>query len=144
MASPSAVKRLYGSGWKSMTKERPEGVLCFHCGYSRQRELWGIYEDCPFSAEQQLQHVPGEVCPVHLRYHRGTQHPSCMWKARRQESIAATIASSYAATRLTMYFAKKGKGHAEVKGAPLETFGGILIHDHESIFSNMAVTTRNA
>ncbi len=31
----------------------------------------------------------------------------------------------------TMYFARESKGHAGVKGTPVETFGGILIHDHE-------------
>ncbi len=31
----------------------------------------------------------------------------------------------------TMYFARENKGHAGVKGTPVETFGGILIHDHE-------------
>lgn len=34
----------------------------------------------------------------------------------------------------TMYFARESKGHAGVKGTPVETFGGILIHDHESCF----------
>lgn len=34
----------------------------------------------------------------------------------------------------TMYFARESKGHAAVKGTPVETFGGILIHDHESCF----------
>lgn len=34
----------------------------------------------------------------------------------------------------TMYFAKEKKGHAAVKGTPVETFGGILIHDHEACF----------
>lgn len=31
----------------------------------------------------------------------------------------------------TMYFARESKGHAAVKGTPVETFGGILIHDHD-------------
>ena len=34
----------------------------------------------------------------------------------------------------TMYFARESKGHAGVKGTPIETFGGILIHDHEACF----------
>lgn len=34
----------------------------------------------------------------------------------------------------TMYFAREKKGHAGVKGTPVETFGGILIHDHEACF----------
>lgn len=34
----------------------------------------------------------------------------------------------------TMYFAREHKGHAGVKGTPVETFGGILIHDHEACF----------
>lgn len=34
----------------------------------------------------------------------------------------------------TMYFARESKGHAAVKGTPVETFGGILIHDHEACF----------
>ena len=34
----------------------------------------------------------------------------------------------------TMYFARENKGHAGVKGTPIETFGGILIHDHEACF----------
>ena len=34
----------------------------------------------------------------------------------------------------TMYFARKSKGHAGAKGTPVETFGGILIHDHEACF----------
>lgn len=34
----------------------------------------------------------------------------------------------------TMYFARESKGHAGVKGTPVETFGGILIHDHEACF----------
>lgn len=33
-----------------------------------------------------------------------------------------------------MYFARESKGHAGVKGTPAETFGGILIHDHEACF----------
>ena len=31
----------------------------------------------------------------------------------------------------TMYFAKENKGHAGVKDTPVETFGGILVHDHD-------------
>ncbi len=34
----------------------------------------------------------------------------------------------------TMYFARENKGHAGVKGTPVETYGGILIHDHEACF----------
>lgn len=31
----------------------------------------------------------------------------------------------------TMYFAREKKGRAGIKDTPVETFGGILIHDHE-------------
>lgn len=34
----------------------------------------------------------------------------------------------------TMYFARENKGHAGIKDTPVETFGGILIHDHEACF----------
>ncbi len=34
----------------------------------------------------------------------------------------------------TMYFARESKGHAGIKGTPVESFGGILIHDHEAGF----------
>lgn len=34
----------------------------------------------------------------------------------------------------TMYFARENKGHAGVRDTPVETFGGILIHDHEACF----------
>jgi len=34
----------------------------------------------------------------------------------------------------TMYFARENKGHAGIKGTPVESFGGILIHDHEACF----------
>lgn len=34
----------------------------------------------------------------------------------------------------TMYFAREHKGHAGIKDTPVETFGGILIHDHEACF----------
>ncbi len=34
----------------------------------------------------------------------------------------------------TMYFARESKGHAAVKGTPVENFCGILIHDHEACF----------
>ena len=34
----------------------------------------------------------------------------------------------------TLYFARKNKGHAALKDTPVETFGGILIHDHEACF----------
>ena len=34
----------------------------------------------------------------------------------------------------TMYFARENKGHAGIKGTPVETFGGILVHDHEACF----------
>lgn len=33
-----------------------------------------------------------------------------------------------------MYFARENKGHAGIKDMPVETFGGILIHDHEACF----------
>jgi len=33
-----------------------------------------------------------------------------------------------------MYFARENKGHAGVKGTPVEDFVGILIHDHEACF----------
>ena len=34
----------------------------------------------------------------------------------------------------TMYFAREHKGHEALKQTPIETFGGILIHDHEACF----------
>lgn len=34
----------------------------------------------------------------------------------------------------TMYFARENKGHAGIRDTPVETFGGILIHDHEASF----------
>ena len=34
----------------------------------------------------------------------------------------------------TMYFAREKKGHAGIKDTLVETFGGILIHDHEACF----------
>lgn len=34
----------------------------------------------------------------------------------------------------TMYFARESKGHAGIKETPVETFGRILIHDHEACF----------
>ena len=34
----------------------------------------------------------------------------------------------------TMYFARESKGHAGIRDTPVETFGGILIHDHEACF----------
>lgn len=34
----------------------------------------------------------------------------------------------------TMYFARENKGHAGVRDTPVESFGGILIHDHEACF----------
>ena len=34
----------------------------------------------------------------------------------------------------TLYFAREKKGHAGLRGTPVETFGGILIHDHEACF----------
>ncbi len=34
----------------------------------------------------------------------------------------------------TMYFARENKGHVGVRDTPVETFGGILIHDHEACF----------
>lgn len=35
-----------------------------------------------------------------------------------------------------MYFAREKKGHAGVKGTPVEDYQGILIHDHEKTFYN--------
>ena len=34
----------------------------------------------------------------------------------------------------TMYLARENKGHAGIKGTPVGSFGGILIHDHEACF----------
>ena len=34
----------------------------------------------------------------------------------------------------TMYFARESKGHAGIKGTPVETFGGIPIHGHGACF----------
>ena len=34
----------------------------------------------------------------------------------------------------TMYFARENKGHAGIKDTPAESFGGILVHDHEACF----------
>lgn len=34
----------------------------------------------------------------------------------------------------TMYFARESKGHAGIRETPVESFGGILIHDHEASF----------
>ena len=34
----------------------------------------------------------------------------------------------------TMYFAGENKGHAGIRGTPVESFGGILVHDHEACF----------
>lgn len=34
----------------------------------------------------------------------------------------------------TMYFARENKGHAGIKDTPVESFGGILVHDHEACF----------
>lgn len=36
--------------------------------------------------------------------------------------------------KATMYFARENKGHAGIKDTPVETFGGILVHDHEACF----------
>lgn len=36
--------------------------------------------------------------------------------------------------RATMYFARESKGHAAIRKTPAESFGGILIHDHEATF----------
>lgn len=33
-----------------------------------------------------------------------------------------------------MYFARDNKGHAGITDTPVETFGGILIYDHEACF----------
>ena len=35
-----------------------------------------------------------------------------------------------------LYFAKEHKGHEGVKGTPLETYQGVLIHDHDMTFYN--------
>lgn len=35
-----------------------------------------------------------------------------------------------------LYFAREKKGHEGVKGTPVETYQGILVHDHESTFFN--------
>ena len=40
----------------------------------------------------------------------------------------------------TMYFAREHKGHAGIKETPIETFGGILIHDHENPNKNKIQT----
>ena len=58
-------------------------------------------------------HVDGTVARVN-----GTNHH-------------AAVCSNGAAT---MYFAREKKGHAGVRGTPVETFGGILAHDHEACF----------
>lgn len=34
----------------------------------------------------------------------------------------------------TMYFAREKKGDEGIKGTPMEQYGGILVHDHESCF----------
>ena len=34
----------------------------------------------------------------------------------------------------TMYFAREKKRHAGLRDTPVETFGGILVHDHEACF----------
>lgn len=36
----------------------------------------------------------------------------------------------------TMYFARESKGHEGVKGTPVETFGGIIVHDHDKTYYN--------
>ena len=46
-------------------------------------------------------------------------------------SNSVVVCSNGAAT---MYFARENKGHAGIKGTPVETFGGILVHDHEACF----------
>lgn len=33
-----------------------------------------------------------------------------------------------------MYFARESKGHEGIKGTPVETFGGILVHDHDKTY----------
>lgn len=33
-----------------------------------------------------------------------------------------------------MYFARKSKGHEGIKGTPVESYGGILIHDHDKTY----------
>ncbi len=44
----------------------------------------------------------------------------------------------------TMYFARESKGHAGRKEMPVETFGGILIHDHEACFYSYGSNIRSA
>lgn len=44
----------------------------------------------------------------------------------------------------TLYFARESKGHAGRKETPVETFGGILIHDHEACFYSYGSNIRSA
>lgn len=60
-----------------------------------------------------VMHVDGTVARVNGRNHN------------------VVVCSNGAAT---MYFARENKGHAGIKETPVETFGGILIHDHEACF----------
>ena len=41
-----------------------------------------------------------------------------------------------ATPKLTMYFAREQKGHKGIKGTPVETYQGILVHDHDKTFYN--------
>jgi hypothetical protein len=41
-----------------------------------------------------------------------------------------------ATPEIVMYFAREHKGHEGVKGTPVETFQGILVHDHDLTFYN--------
>ena len=56
-----------------------------------------------------------------------------MWTAARVNGSNnnVVVCSNGAAT---MYFAREHKGHAGITDTPVETFGGILIHDHEACF----------
>ena len=80
----------------------------------------------PFPAEQSVQCVPGENSTVYRE--RNVDGTS----ARVNSSNCNVIVCSNGAA--TMYFAREHKGHAGVSETPVETFGGILIHDHEACF----------
>ena len=41
-----------------------------------------------------------------------------------------------ATPKTTMYFARKQKGHKGVEGTPVESYQGILVHDHDKTFYN--------
>ncbi len=72
-----------------------------------QDELFAALLDAP------VMHVDGTVARVNGKNHN------------------VVVCSNDAAT---MYFAREKKGHAGIKDTPAETFGGILIHDHEACF----------